>query len=229
MSIVAVGLYFVPLLIVIIKKLWSQRAFRLFSLYWLISALVNVVEFLPLPRETAMFLTVVYNMFDMPMVLGIICAITASSLIKKSLKIAIPLIFVAELISFGLYGFRYEALKIAMGGSLVLMLIVLVYEIVLKLQKIKIAGADKGMLLILAALFFEYGTYVVIYIFDYFLPNVSSPTDSWLVYYLSSIIALSVAACGFLVKGVDGSVEKVAEPYQPKGMRQLGLGLRYWE
>jgi len=222
-------LYFVPLLIVIIKKLWSQRAFRLFSLYWLISALVNVVEFIPLPRETAMSFTVVYNMVDIPLVLGIICYITTSTLIKKVLKVAIPLILVAELISFGVYGFRYESLKYAMGGSLVLILVILVYEIVSKLQKIRIAGADKGMLLIYAALFFEYGTYVVIYIFDYFLPNVSSITDSWLVYYLSSIIALSVAICGFLVKGVDGSVQETTDAYETKGVRQLELGLRYWE
>jgi hypothetical protein len=51
-------------------------------------------------------------------------------------------------------------------------------------------------------LFFEYGTFVVIYIFDYLLPGTSTSSDNFLVYYLSSLVALPVAICGFLIKGI---------------------------
>jgi hypothetical protein len=228
-SIVAVGLYFVPILIVIIKKLWSQLAFRLFALYWLISALANLLEFIPLPRSTAVMLTIIYNTADIPMVLGVFYCITRSSLLKKINKVAIPLILLSELTSFIIYGFTYDALKYALGGSLLVILAIIICEIILKLQKIRISGADRGLLLIYAAMLFEYGTYVVIYIFDFFLPNVSSQTDSWLVYYLSSIIALSVAICGFLTRGINAPARQPADHFETPKVRQLELGLRYWE
>jgi hypothetical protein len=65
--------------------------------------------------------------------------------------------------------------------------------------------------LIYAALFFEYGTFVVIYIFDYFLPGTSTTADNFLVYYLSSLVALPVAICGFLTKGIKTPPQPVAD------------------
>jgi hypothetical protein len=204
-SILAVGLYFVPILIVIGKKLWPQIPFRLFALYWLLSGLVNLVEFIPLSPASLELFTVIYNMLDIPLVLAIFSFTTSSLGVKKFTRITAPALLGAELVTCFIRGFHYQSLKYVLGAGLIIVMGVIMKEIIVKLQKIKHTGLEKGLLFIYAALLFEYGTYIVIYIFDYFLPGTSSTTDNFLVYYFSSLIALTVAICGFLTKGIKTS------------------------
>jgi hypothetical protein len=190
------------MLIVIGKKLWSAVPFRLFALYWLVCALVNLIEFIPLPAYVMDLYTVIYNILDIPLVLAVFYFATSSAAVKKFTKIVAPALLLTGLVNCIIRGFTTDALEYVLGGELMIILGVIIWEIILKLQQIKLTGYAKGMLLICAALLFEYGTFVVIYIFDYLLPGTSSSSDNFLVYYLSSLVALPVAICGFLTKGI---------------------------
>ncbi|MBO9202274.1 MULTISPECIES: hypothetical protein [Niastella] len=202
-SVLAVGLYFVPMLVVLMKKLWSAIPFRLYALYWLICALANLVEYIHLSHSVMDLYTVIYNLLDIPIILTIFYFSSSSPVVKKFTKIAVPALLMAGLVNCIIRGFSTGSLEYVLGGELLIVLTVIVWEIILKLQQIRLTGQVKGLLFIYAALLFEYGTFVVIYIFDYFLPGTSTPTDNFLVYYLSSLIALPVAICGFLTKGIN--------------------------
>lgn len=210
-SVLAVGLYFVPMLVVLMKKLWSAVPFRLFALYWLICALANLVEYLHLSPRALDLYTVIYNLLDIPIVLTIFYFSSSSPVVKKFTKIMAPALLAVGLVNCIIRGFNTDALEYVLGGELLIVLSVIVWEIILKLQQIKLTGPVKGLLLIYAALFFEYGTFVVIYIFDYFLPGTSTSTDNFLVYYLSSLVALPVAICGFLTKGIKNTPQPVGD------------------
>jgi hypothetical protein len=62
---------------------------------------------------------------------------------------------------------------------------------------------QKALLFIHAALLFEYGTYIVVYIFDYFYVD-TAVLDNYLIYYLSTLIAIMVACFGLLQKREAG-------------------------
>lgn len=198
-----------PMLIVIGKKLWSQIPFRLFAMFWLVSAVINVVEFFPLSNGANEMFTVLYNLLDVPFILTIIYFSTSSPVVKKITRIAVPVLVATGLVNCIIRGFEYASLKFVLGGELIIVLSVIIGEIILKLQKIKHTRQERALLLIYAALLFEYGTYVVIYIFDYFIPGASSTTDNFLVYYFSSLVALTVAICGFLTKGLNAPARPV--------------------
>jgi hypothetical protein len=219
-SIVAVGLYFVPMLIVLGKKLWSAVPFRLFALYWLVAAIVNLVEFIPLSAYAMELYTVIYNLLDIPLVLAVFYFATTDAAVKKFTKIVAPALLLTGLVNCIIRGFTTDALEYVLGGELLIVLGVIIWEIILKLQKIKLTGHTKGLLLICAALFFEYGTFVVIYIFDYLLPGTSTSSDNFLVYYLSSLVALPVAICGFLIKGIK-TPPPIAERVENKFSRGI--------
>ena len=89
-SLVAIVAYFVPITIVMVKRLWSVLPFLLFGLYWLVGGLVNTIEFIPLPKAAIEVITVFYNMFDMFAVLAIFYFSTASANIKKYNRLAAP-------------------------------------------------------------------------------------------------------------------------------------------
>jgi hypothetical protein len=222
-TVLAVCLYFVPMLIVIGKKLWSAVPFRLFALYWLICALANLVEFIPMSASALSLYTVIYNLLDIPLVLSIFYFSTSSVAVKKFTKIVAPALVAVGLVNCIIKGFNTDALKYVLGIELLVVLGVIVWEIILKLQQIRLTGYAKGLLLICAALLFEYGTFIVIYIFDYFLPGTSSAADNFLVYYLSSLVALPVAICGFLIKGI-----KTQPPMTDRFENQFNRGVHEW-
>ena len=118
-SFVAVGAYFVPIIIVMVKRLWPLIPFLLFASYWLLGGLVNLIEFIPLPKSAVEMITVIYNMLDMPMVLGIFYFSTSSASIKKFTRIAMPGYALLMLINCMVKGVNYDALKYVEGLPLV--------------------------------------------------------------------------------------------------------------
>jgi hypothetical protein len=136
-SILAVGLYFVPMLIVLGKKLWPAVPFRLFALYWLVGAFVNLIEFIPLPAFAIERFTVIYNLLDIPFVLTVFYFSTADAAVKKFIKIVAPALLLTGLANCIIRGFTTDALEYVLGGELLIVLGVIIWEIILKLQQIK--------------------------------------------------------------------------------------------
>ena len=201
-SVAAIVAYFVPLAIVLLKKLWHVTPFLLFALYWGAGGIVNVVHLMGFSNRTLEIITVLYNAIDMPVVMAIVYKTTASPAIRKFSGFAVAGLLGIEIVNLFLRGLNYEALKYSLAIGLLLVLTLIVWEIILYLQKIVHTGREKGLLFIYAALLFEYGTYIIIYIFDYYLEHISSTMDNYLVYYISSFIALVIATCGYLTKGI---------------------------
>jgi hypothetical protein len=168
------------------------------------------------PRALDLY-TVIYNLLDIPIILTVFYFSSSSPVVKKFVKIVAPALLGLGLANCMIRGFNTDVLEYVLGLELLIVLSVIVWEIILKLQQIRLTGQVKGLLLIYAALLFEYGTFVVIYIFDYFLPGTSTASDNFLVYYLSSLVALPVAICGFLTKGIKNppqpAVDRMESPF----------------
>src|SRR5882724_2878504 len=203
-SVLAIMGYFVPMLIVLLKKLWKVIPFLLFALYWLANGLINVLLLIPgLNRTFIENLTVVYNMLDMPIILSIIHFSTSSVQIRWFTRVAVPFFVALELVNSLFLGVNADALKYPLAVGLLIVLPAIIWEIVLYLQKVQHTGKEKALLLIYCALLFEYGTYIVIYIFDYYLQKISSVVDNYVFYYISSVIALMIAISGYMTKGIN--------------------------
>jgi hypothetical protein len=210
-SLLAIVAYFVPIVIVMIKKLWHITPFVLFACYWLIGGMVNMIDLVPVDKSIIEIFTVIYNTVDMPIVLAIFYLTTSSPAIKKFTRVVAPAFAVLELVNLVIRGVNYEALKYTLALGLIIVLTVILWEIILYLQKIEHTGLQKGLLFIYAALLFEYGTYIVIYIFDYYMEEASTTTDNFLVYYVSSLVAIVIATCGFLRKTLTNEVRSKYE------------------
>ncbi|MEP7257251.1 MAG: hypothetical protein ABI687_02660 [Flavitalea sp.] len=197
-SIAAVISCFIPILIVALKRLWQDTFFLLFSTYWLLGGLANLLDFIPgLSKEARETIGVIYNLIDLPFLLFILRYTTSSDMVKRYVTFSLALFLGFEILNLIIYGFRYDALKYTLGSGIALVLIVLIWEIILYLQLIEQSNRQTAKIFIYAALLFEYGTFIVIYIFDYFLPNANS-RDTYLIYYISTLVALFIASCGYM-------------------------------
>ena len=82
-SVIAITASFIPLLLVLVKKLWKESAFLLIAFYWVLSGMVNLLDQSSISKPTMELVTIIYNMFDIPIVLGLIYFTTKSFRIKR--------------------------------------------------------------------------------------------------------------------------------------------------
>ena len=208
-TVLATIAYFIPALIVIYKKLWRDSYFFYLGIYWLAGATVNSITNIPtLDTSTLETITVVYNMIDVPFILWILWYTSFSSSLAKILKYVIAAYIIVELLLVFTMGVNYDAIKYIIGAGVLLVLITLVWEISWYLRQIEHSNREKSMLFIYAALLFEYGSYIVVYIFDYFIVP-EDLADKLLVYYISTLIAVMIACFGFLTKKKKASLASI--------------------
>jgi hypothetical protein len=204
-SILVTIAYFVPAFIVVFKKLWRDTYFFYLGTYWLLGAMVNIVSSIPgTETRTLEIITVLYNMIDIPFILWILWYTSFSSQLAKLLRFVIVGYVVTEIVVVMMFGLNYDAIKYIIGGGLLLVVITLIWEIMIYLQRIEHSNREKAMLFIYAALLFEYGSFTIVYMFDYFILP-ADEMDKWLIYYISTLIAIVIASFGFLLKKTKNS------------------------
>lgn len=200
-TLLAIVAYYVPFLLVILKKMWKDTYFLYLGIYWLAGALVNTITSIPgIDTPSLEIIIVVYNMIDIPLILWILWYTSFSSTLAKILKVLIIVYIVTELILVLRIGVNYDAIKYIMGAGVLVVLGTLVWEITLYLQRIEHSNRERAMLVIYAALLFEYGSYMIVYIFEYLIFKPENKPDVLLIYYISTLITVSIACFGFLLK-----------------------------
>lgn len=198
-SVLAIISCFLPLLIVVGRKLWSERAFLLFSLYWLTSGLVNLLDYLGLDKKTIQLINVIYNMLDVPFIMSIFYLTTSSKQLRRFILITGVPYIVAEIYLAVTGGLYYDTFKYSLGAGIVIVITMILWEIISYLKKMHHSPKQRTLIFIHAALLFEYGTFIVIYIFDYFVIATDS-RDNFLIYYISTLIAIIIASIGLMGK-----------------------------
>lgn len=203
-SILTVIMSFVPAVIVLLKKLWQASPFQYFAIYWIINGLVNTMFlFDNINKQFVEVTSVVYNALDIPMMVGIIYLSAFSLALKKFIRVGMGVFILFEIFCLIRGGLKYESLKYVLGVGLIFIMIIIIWQISLYLQQVVHATREKALLLIHGALLFQYGTYIVVYIFDYFLPHVADGVDKFLIYYISTIISIGIGSSGLLLKGLQ--------------------------
>lgn len=190
-------------MIVLVRKLWYEPFFSLFAAYWATGGIVNLIDFVPgLASPTRQTIGAVYNMLDVPVMLAILYFVTSSLRIKRFSAFAFVVYAILELSGIIIKGINYDALKYPLATGIAFVLIVVTWEIARYLQKVEHSNKQNAKALIYAALWFEYATFILIYIFDYFTPKEFYDlhrNDIFLIYYISTLVGIGIACCGYLL------------------------------
>lgn len=198
-SVLTVVAYFLPLAIVAIRKLWREIPLMVFAAYWALSGIINLIDIIPgIPENWVVNISIIYNMLDIPLVMAIYCFSSKIRSLRSFVRIALPVYLLALCVNPFIQGLNYDSLKYLIGSGLILIFTIVIWDIVYLLRKLEHSSREKAQLVIDAALLFQYGTYVIIYIFDYFYIKASNETDNFIIYYISSIIALTVGSFAFV-------------------------------
>lgn len=174
-----------------------------FATYWAVGGIISLTDFIPsLPETTKQTIGAVYNMLDVPTVLAILYYTSTSLMLRKFTSVAFVFYMIMQIFSVVIKGVNYNALKYTLGSGIALVLIVLTWEIVRYLQKVEHNNRQNAKVLIYAALLFEYATFILVYVFDYFTDKQFyelQKKDIHLIYYISTLVGIIIACCGYLL------------------------------
>lgn len=180
------------------KKYWNDKFLRLFGIYGLAAAFLNLLDLFRIPWVFIEKVNVLYNILDIPFVIFILYQITRSNLVKQMMKGAMIIYFILQVASLVKWGWGYESIKYSLGYGIVMIIMFSGYLLTTYVRKMKLTKLHIAHMILLGSLLFNYGSFVVIYIFDFYVQNYNM-ADNLMLYYISSIISMTMVTAGLFV------------------------------
>ncbi|OJY95609.1 MAG: hypothetical protein BGP13_12270 [Sphingobacteriales bacterium 40-81] len=218
-SLFAAVSFFIPILLLWVKGLMKNRILVWFGLYWCWAGLVNIVCSAEVIKQS-MALNIIerlYNLADIPFMLFILYSTTEIDGIRKSLrKILIPLLCVeigASIVSWFMSGVE----TVIVFGGVLLVLYYVLWTIINYSRKNSFSESHTSYQYIYYALLFEYATSIITVIYSYIMPERANTDDSFMIFYISTIIAIATASAGILTYQEQKPQEKIkGQKFQPE-------------
>jgi hypothetical protein len=196
---IAIALCFVPLLLLLWKRMSREKAYLFVAIYWLANGLMNLPYWLGQASNNKLQTEVVllYNLLDAP--LALLVFYFSSTGIKKKILLYLLISFILfELVILFWKGNNFTSSTIIIGGSTLIALTFSLAGITQYFNKIEHSYFDNTMGFVYAGFLFNYGPFIVIYIFSY-LQIVSNDTireANLFLYFLSLFSATFLTSIG---------------------------------
>lgn len=196
----AIGLCFVPLLLLAWKRMRRIGAYQAIAIYWLVNGLIN----LPNLSSSGHFLNAVteqkilfwYDLIDTPLVLFVFACASAGRR-RRQLGWSMALFVLLESILVSWQGYHFISSTLIIGAGLLLVLLHCVTGLQQYMKQMEHAPLDNSMAFVYAALLFAYGSFLIIYIFSHIHTNLpNSSRDSFLLYYISLMLSAAITSLG---------------------------------
>lgn len=194
-SIVAIGLCFIPMVLFWFKRLAPDKSYFLVAFFWLVNGITYTPEIFRWKwyRSVSNDITLMYNLVDTPLIL-LIFYFAYKKKIFRHLLIGF-LLFEIGMIAWKGYNFDSNTPIIGLGS--LISLILNIWGISVFFQKMKHTAFENVMAFVNAGFIFYYGLFTVIYIFNYI--NFSMVTLPYVTFinYLSITMANGLISYGF--------------------------------
>ncbi|MGZ5246627.1 MAG: hypothetical protein ACXWV5_06225 [Flavitalea sp.] len=198
LTITTIVLFLLPAIVVTIKGLWKDKFLYLFGIYGILAAAINFLDLFKIPYVYIESLNVVYNMFDIPFVIYILYQITRNELARKMMKWSMIFYGVWQIFSLFQYGLKYNSMKYTLGFGIVLIIIFTSYLLTTYVRRMELTKIYIAHMILLGSLLFNYGSFIIIYIFDYYVADYNADDNLFLYYISSSISMLMVTGALFV-------------------------------
>lgn len=229
LSNISILLCFVPIVFIWAKKLRHEKAYLFTAIYWMVNGLLNLPTLLGFSESPllAHHLTLLYNLMDAPMVL-LIFLFAAPTHRKKTVLYTLGSFILFESITVMLMGYNLRSSTIIIGVGTFLAITFSIIKVLEYLQKIEHSVFENTMVFVYASLLFDYGIFIVIYLFSYIEVVKSNARDNFFIYYVSLLLSTFLTCFG-LWRFAGKTRQVVPEPEStpvPGHSHQTFIGLR---
>src|SRR5436189_3341475 len=200
MGIVSTSVLFLPIIIIFALRLAWYKSFPALLFYYAMVASQNFLSlaFIHANKDFVHDYGVISNFLDAPLMLTFLTYFSKTASFRKKMKLVIPIFVLFELIVIAAKSFDiYSAMIIILPPGLLLFLC---FSCVFFIHQAKITIMHQkalGKACIVASLLFAYGGYSFIYVV-YYLLKTPYKADTYLIYYLVSIVSSLLLATGIV-------------------------------
>jgi drug/metabolite transporter (DMT)-like permease len=207
----AIGLCFIPLLLLSWKKMRAVNTYCVLGVYWFLNGLVNLLSlnFIRFAGERTIFrhLNFYYNLAETPLVL-LAFACAQSGRLRRQLLLILLGFIAGEAILIGGKGYTPSSSALIIGLGLLLILAFSCIGLWQYLTRMEHTRFENSMVFVYASLLFAYGSFLIIYIFAHVHSSSSgenSDADSFLLYYISLLLSAAITSAGLWSYGIRKS------------------------
>lgn len=190
-----------PILIIAFLRLHRFKCFLALGVYYIVNFLSNVItqNYIPAGESFKKFFGVTDNLLDVPLILSFLVYFSPSSFLSKRMRYSVFVFLAFEVIVTLIYGYNRNAITIIMGPGLALIFGICTWFF---LRQVKIAVMYQkatGKVLMISALLFAYGCYVLIYIM-YYLLETNAVSDVFLIYFIAGALSSLTLSAGMIIE-----------------------------
>ena len=186
-----------PLAVILYNRFYTHKSLAALLVYYTLALADNILaqEIIFVPGHFLHTFKVVNNYLDVPLMLVTLLYFCPNRQKQKVVNIIAGVFLTYEIIIALVFGLTTKAIIYIMGPGLI---VILIYALYLFIRQVKFSimnGKNVGRTLMLASIFFAYGSYTLIYFFYYILQT-PYKSDTLLLYFMSSIISSVLMAVG---------------------------------
>ncbi|HWK05223.1 MAG TPA: hypothetical protein VNS58_16395 [Puia sp.] len=202
----AIGSCFLPFIFLSWKKMRQVKTYRIIGLYWLLSGFINIIDldllnrFINISAGVKERLNCCYDMLDTPLAL-LIFASAVSGRQRKQILLVLLLFIAGEVTLIGWKGYNAANSNIIIGVGLLLAILCCITGLVQYMKKMEHTPFENSMVFVYSALIFDYGSYLILYIFS-LIRDHSDSKDSSMVYYTSLLLSAAFTSMGLWGYGI---------------------------
>jgi len=204
----AIAFCFVPILLVFLRRINQDKAYLSIGVYWMANGLINVPIWLGLGDNKILQnqITLLYNLLDGPLVL-LIFYFSSAGKRKRAVMYALLGLIALDLVLLGWKGHNFTSSTVIIGAGTLLALIFSTEGIAQYFRKMEHTHFENAMGFVYAALVFDYGIFIIIYIFSYVNKVKGAESDAnFFIYYLSLLLSVMLTSFGLLLHARPSSL-----------------------
>lgn len=202
LGIISAVVLFVPIILILIFRLFNHRSFLALSVYYLVAGIYNLISqnIFHTPLWLARPLGIVVNLLDAPLMLLFLTFFSTSAGMKKRITWGIYIFFAFEAIVLVIFGFTVNAVRIILGPDIA---IIIALSFIFFQRNVRLAITNSkslGKAVMTSSVLLSYTIFTVVYVFYYVISNQQYRSDARLVYYLITILSTVLMCAGVIIE-----------------------------
>ena len=197
----SIGL-FVPVALILVLKLFSNRSFLALATCYFIVGVQNLMRqsVFDIPRVIYQSMSLVDNILEVPLMLLFLTFFSTSALMTKRIKTCIYIFLGFEAIILLVFGFNVKAIRIILGPDIAL-IVAISFSFFIRYVRLSVSNTKSlGKAVMASSVFISYVLFSIVYVFYYLIKNQQYRVDAELIYYLVSILSAILMSIGILIE-----------------------------
>jgi len=197
----SIGL-FVPVALILVLKLFSNRSFLALATCYFIVGVQNLMRqsVFDIPRVIYQSMSLVDNILEVPLMLLFLTFFSTSALMTKRIKTCIYIFLGFEAIILLVFGFNVKAIRIILAPDIAL-IVAISFSFFIRYVRLSVSNTKSlGKAVMASSVFISYVLFSIVYVFYYLIKNQQYQVDAELIYYLVSILSAILMSIGILIE-----------------------------